>query len=300
MEISNNIYFTKSELLESKEELNESFIENALLIAGFIPVIGEVADTVLIIKYLKEKRYIEAGLMMFALIPTVGDIAVKPFLAIGRRLKIFSSSSRFAGALAKNGKLRMMYEKIFPYMNSPQITKLINQTGKALPKAAKDMRIARDFHINYAGKLVIAPTKKGIGYGVKQMARGGALEKYLAKHNGVLPPNALSSWWNIVYKGRRNRKGLIRKVLIGSNLLGAFGVYNIEDLERKMSSPKEAQELANNPKFQEFSKYVTTDQDIQDMQQQPEPISDTKTSGMGNILGAGITIPLLKSIARFV
>ena len=72
--------YTKSEVFEINQDLDESFFENALMIAGFVPVIGEVADTILIIKFLKEKRYIEAGLMLFALIPTVGDFLIKPLL----------------------------------------------------------------------------------------------------------------------------------------------------------------------------------------------------------------------------
>jgi hypothetical protein len=65
-----------------RQILNEFKGENALLIAGFIPGIGEFADLALIVKWAHEKRYIEAGLMLFALIPTVGDIIVKPLIKI--------------------------------------------------------------------------------------------------------------------------------------------------------------------------------------------------------------------------
>ena len=55
--------FVKSEMFEIEpQDINEGFWENALLVAGFIPVIGEIADTILIIKYWKEDRKIEAGL----------------------------------------------------------------------------------------------------------------------------------------------------------------------------------------------------------------------------------------------
>jgi hypothetical protein len=65
--------------------INEDFIENALMVVGFVPVIGEIADIILIIRYLLQGKYLYAGLMLIALIPTVGDIIAKPFIYLLKR-----------------------------------------------------------------------------------------------------------------------------------------------------------------------------------------------------------------------
>ena len=94
--------YVKSEMFEIEpQDINEGFWENALLVAGFIPVIGEVADTILIIKYWREGRKIEAGLMLLALIPTVGDIIVKPFLRLGKAAGAFKTATTFTNFITK-------------------------------------------------------------------------------------------------------------------------------------------------------------------------------------------------------
>ncbi len=73
---------TKKEILENKKVLKEDTLENILMIAGFVPVIGEIADIILIIRYIYKKEYLYAALMLVALIPTVGDFIVKPFIRV--------------------------------------------------------------------------------------------------------------------------------------------------------------------------------------------------------------------------
>jgi len=54
---------SKKEILEQKQVLKEDTVENILLAAGFIPVIGEVFDIISIIRYISKKEYLYAGLM---------------------------------------------------------------------------------------------------------------------------------------------------------------------------------------------------------------------------------------------
>jgi len=73
---------TKKQILEETQLLNEDWIENVLMVAGFVPVIGEVADIILILRYCYKKEYLYAGLMLIALIPTVGDFIAKPLIRL--------------------------------------------------------------------------------------------------------------------------------------------------------------------------------------------------------------------------
>ena len=119
---------------------------------------------------------------------------------------------------------------------------------------------------------------------MKQTFQDKALQKYLIKTGGVAPSNFLSRWWNVVYKGRLDRKNAVRKLIFGSNLLGALGFPNIESLERAMADPKQADELMKNPQFAQFYNQATTPEEQQSMAQ-PEP---EKESGIGNLLGLSL------------
>lgn len=294
-----------SENFETKVYLTESFWENALLAAGFIPVIGEVADIILIIKFLKEKRFIEAGLMMVALIPTFGDILVKPFLKIGKSVGAFTSVGKFGNFLKTNKKASEMYSKIGNGFNNPKIDKLIKQIGKILPNSSKEMESAKKLHINIWGKVVEKDSKKGLGTWVKQSTRRSALEKYLIKTGGVPPKNFLSSWWNVVYKARRNRKGFINKTILGSNLLASLGIFSIQDLENRMSNEKEAEKLLQDPKFKQWYDQVNNSQPTDSEQQtnqlsgEPKSSNDFLSSILGNS-GGVLGLQTLKTIASFI
>ncbi len=73
---------TKKQILEiTKSKKNDSHLnegildtENVLLAAGFVPVIGEIADIISIIRYIMRGERLKAALMLVALIPTVGDL----------------------------------------------------------------------------------------------------------------------------------------------------------------------------------------------------------------------------------
>lgn len=294
-----------SENFETKVYLTESFWENALLVAGFVPVIGEVADIILIIKYLKERRFIEAGLMLFALIPTFGDFVVKPFIKFGKSAGALSSVGKFGNFLKTNKTAAQMYTKVGKGFNNPIIEKLIKQIEKILPKSGKDMEAAKNLHINMWGKVVEKEGEKTIGNWAKQTTRQAALKKYLIKTGGVPPKNFLSGWWNVVYKARRNRKNFIHKTILGSNLLASLGIFSIQDLENRMSDEKESEKLLQDPKFKQWYDQVNKSQPTDVGQQTNQPSSEPKSSNdfLSSILGNSggvLGLQTLKTIASFI
>jgi len=302
----------KTKTLISEEDIIAEFDSETILLGlGFIPVIGEVFDIILIIKYFKEKRWIEAFLMMIALIPTVGDAIVKPFLFLGRGLKAFSSTARFAEVLSKSPKFAKMYEKIAPFFKSPTIEKLSQQIIKKEPKLASDIKKAKSFHINAAGKLKAGPTKTllkrkpkaGVGYGSQQLFRTKAINKYVKKH-GKLPPDGLSSWYNIVYKGRKGRKNAFRKALLSSNLLGSLGLPNIEAFEDYISTPDGAEKVMNNPEFSKLYSQTTTSEDERAIDQNINQQQTQAPKDDGGVLSSfgidNLSIPLMMKWASML
>lgn len=306
--------FTKSEVYELQtQDLNEDFWENVLLVTGFIPVIGEVADTILIGKYWREGRKIEAGLMLLALIPTVGDIIVKPFLRLGKGVGAFKSSQTFMKFLSENPQARASYAKIGKQMDNPMVQKLIGQVGKKTTGGAEALTGALNLQKGLFQKVkssisnttakVGNTLERGVGKTIKQNFQNQALQKYLIKTGGVAPSNFLSRWWNVVYGGRMARKNAVRKLIFGSNLLGVLGFPNIESLERAMSNPTQAEELMKNPEFAKFYNQATTPEEQQALMNQQEPSqSDGGDSGSGFLSGVSSFVGLnaLKSLARFV
>ena len=304
--------YVKSEMFEIEpQDINEGFWENALLVAGFIPVIGEVADTILIIKYWREGRKIEAGLMLLALIPTVGDIIVKPFLRLGKAAGAFKTATTFTKFIAENPQARAAYAKIGKQMDNPAINKLVAQVGKKTPQGAEALTGAIAYQkslfskvgstVSDASAKVGSTLERGLGKTMKQTFQDKALQKYLIKTGGVAPSNFLSRWWNVVYKGRLDRKNAVRKIIFGSNFLGLLGFPNIESLERAMSDPKQAEELMKNPEFAQLYNQTTTPEEQQALTQSAQ--EPEKESGIGNLLGGAgsfVGLNVLKSLARFV
>jgi len=299
--------YTKSEVFEINQDLDESFFENALMIAGFVPVIGEVADTILIIKFLKEKRYIEAGLMLFALIPTVGDFLIKPLLKMGKGVGAFKSASTFTKFLSENPVARANYAKASKYFSNPKVDKLIGDVTKVSGKYGSEMNAARNLHVGLSSKIGSVVTKTGevlntgIGKTMKQSFQRDALQKYMIKTGGKTPTNWLSNWWNVVYKGKMARRNVVKRLLLGSSFLGALGIFNIEDLERKMSNPKDAEALMQNPQFAQFVQQTTTPEEMASLQQSQQVAQPQDSgSGIGAAVGSFMGINALKAMARFI
>lgn len=302
METIKNKNYTKSESYKVDQDLNEDWLENGLLLAGFVPVIGEVADIILIIKFLKERRYIEAGLMLVALIPTVGDFLIKRFLKIGKAAGAFSSTGKLMKFLSTDAKAAEMYSKAGKYFNNPKLNALIGDVSKITPKWGKEMTAAKDLHLGLLNKVEHI-SKVGLGKVIKQPFQKQALGNYLIKTGGVEPATFLSRWWNVNYKGGRLRKNLIAKILLGSNVLEHLGIINIGDLENKMSTPEGVDELMKDPKFAELYNRTTTQEEKDALvntysgQKQEEPGILSKISGIG---GGFIGINTLKMVAKLI
>jgi len=298
----------KKDILLKEDILTEIDAETILLGLGFIPVIGEAFDTILIIKYFKEERWIEAFLMMIALIPVVGDAAVKPFLFMGRGLKAFSGTAKFSSVLQKNKKFAGLYKKISPYFGSPVAAKLSTQISKKYPKIAPKIKNAKSFHINAAGKLkaggaktmIRKKAKQGVGYGSQQLFRNKALGKYLEKSGGKLPKKGLTSWYNLVYKARGARKNAFRKALLSSNLLGALGLPNIEAFEDYITTDEGAEKVMNTPEFQQVYNQTTSPQDEMSLMKQIESQGSQESNSSSDFGMGMLSIPLMKQFAAAV
>lgn len=304
---------TKKQILENKELLKEDALENVLMVAGFVPVIGEIADIILIIRYIMKKEYLYAGLMLIALIPTVGDFIAKPFIRFLRASGVagkvaLKGSDEMVEFLAKNPKMQAQYAKMGQYFTNPAISKTISQVEKVPgmgTKWANGMRQSIAEHTSILGRLKPVQMTKAIG---KEVAAGGklstgfktffrdqALAKYVAK-KGMEPQNWLSKWWYVVRKGRKDRRDMVKYFVIANGILNKFGLPNFTAFEEKMSSDAEFREkLANDP---QFSKMVSGSVDSNELSQIEGGSSTNKSDGGGGLLGGGMSLGMLKSLAQ--
>ncbi len=302
---------SKKEILEQKQVLKEDTVENILLAAGFIPVIGEVFDVISIIRYISKKEYLYAGLMLIALIPTVGDFVIKPFIRI---LKGVTGSGKIVlrGAddivrLAKsNPKLAEQYLKIQQHLGNPKIGQLIKQV-EGIPGFGKTWGRGMSEAIN-VNKVAVAEIKglsslpKTIGKeisaggkfstGLKSFFQERALAKYVAK-KGMEPSTWLSRWWNVVRAGRKDRRDLIKKFIIANGILNIFGLPSFESFEEKFTRDENFRnQLANNPQFSDV---------VNQSGVSPQELSTIETpeekSG-GGLASSLMNLTMLKTLAR--
>ena len=304
---------TKKQILENKELLKEDALENILMVAGFVPVIGEVADIILIIRYIMKKEYLYAGLMLIALIPTVGDFIAKPFIRFLRASGVagkvaLKGSDEMVEFLAKNPKMQAQYAKMGQYFTNPAISKTISQVEKVPgmgSKWANGMRQSIAEHTSVLGRLKPVQMTKAIG---KEVAAGGklstgfktffkdqALAKYVAK-KGMEPKTWLSKWWYVVRRGRKDRRDMVKYFVIANGLLDTFGLPNFGAFEDKMTNDAEFREkIANDPKF---SKMVSGSVDSNELAQIEGGSTSNDSSGGGGLLGAGMSLGMLKTLAK--
>jgi hypothetical protein len=205
------------------------------------------------------------------------------------------------------------------HIDSPLIGKTINQVEKVPGigvKAAEGMResikqhasvlerifkkpinigksIGKELETN-TGSLLKTVTGTGpVAMGVKKYFRGDRLAKYLEK-NGKVPSNWLSYWWNIVYKGSRDRKAYIRKFIMANNLLDTFGIPSITTFEERFENDADFRdELARNPAFSNLVGNVTTEDELSMIGSRSEN-APTKTGGFGKFFG----LQFLKNLAQ--
>lgn len=305
--------FTKKEFLEEQELLNEDAVENVLLAAGFIPVIGEVFDIVSILRYLYRGEYLYAGLMLIALIPTVGDFIVKPIIKTIRGIsgggKLVLKSADDIVKLAKtNPKLAGEYLKIQQHLNHPKIGQLIKQLekvpgfgskwAKGLSESINQNKVAVNQIKGISslpktiGKEVAAGGK--VSTGVTKFFQEKALAKYVAK-KGMEPSTWLSKWWYVVRRGRKDRRDLIKRFILANGILDLFGLPSFEAFENKIDSdPKFREQLANDPKFTQIVNQSGLSKEELSSIETTEKTSD----GGGGLMDGMMNLAMLKTLAR--
>jgi hypothetical protein len=296
-------YYTKEELLESKQVINENWIENTLMIAGFVPVIGEVADLALIIYYCYKKEWLYAGLMLFALIPTVGDFIAKPLIKVFKSplaKNALKGTDEMVSFLRKNPKVAEQYSKITKYTDSKSINKLITQVGEVSPTFAKQMQISINQHKSVLTKLLERP--KGIASAIVDTGKiGGGLTKFFREEKlaqyilkkGHAPKNWLTNWYNVTYLGSRAKRQYIRNFIVANNLLSILGIANLTDFERRMSDPKELERFANNPEFSKMVNSTTSESDLAKIEDRDKTEEDD-----GGMFGGAMGMGMLKLLAQ--
>jgi hypothetical protein len=252
-------------LITEREQLNESLfsIENALMIAGFVPVIGEVADIALICYYLYKGEKLYAALMLIALIPTVGDFIAKPIIRFFKGSKAGSKALAKGGVelteyLAKHPEAAAKFTSLGKYVKSPAVEKTVESISKISPGLGSKLTSGLGEITGVGGALggltlgareVMAGGK--FSRGLKDYFQGERLTKYFAKH-GVLPEKGIQKWWLNV-QSRGDRKDAFRKFIMTNNLLAAFGIPSLTTFERKLSDDAEfRKKVADDPKMSDY------------------------------------------------
>lgn len=285
--------------LLSEEEKGILGIENILLIAGFVPIIGEIADIALICYYLYRGEKLYAALMLIALIPTVGDFVAKPIIrAFKTNPSILKSSANLGEYLAKNPKIAEKFQNIAKYANDSRVTQTISgitNINKGWGSRLKEGIGSLIKSVGPVGKSLKAGGQslaagKSFSSGLKGYFQGQRLSKYFAKY-GTLPSTAIGRWWQNIL-ARRDRRFAFSKFLIANNLLGTLGIPNIQSIEQWMESDENKQKLADNPITSDYIAQNSTESDFRGQDQ--EGNQESGGGLMGGIMGIGV----LKMLAR--
>ena len=302
---------TKKEILEESLLLKEDWIENALMIAGFVPIIGEVADVILILRYCYKKEYLYAGLMLIALIPTVGDFIAKPMIrllkgsgGVGKlALKNTDEMVKFANS---NPVFKKQYLKLGEELNNPMIKKTIDGVSGVSTRLGSELQQSITQHKSVISKLLSRPigVSKSIGKevaaggkvstGIKNFFQGEKLAKYVAK-KGMEPQTWLSKWYNVVYKGRMGRKNFVKNLIISSNVLNMLGLPSMESFEDKFESDENFRtQLSNNSEFSSIVNQTTSQEDLASI----EGLGSKKSDVGGGMMGGKMGLSFIKMLAR--
>jgi hypothetical protein len=317
----------KEQIILEKKILNEDWIENTLMIAGFVPILGEIADIALIIYYLTVKKEpLYAVIMLIALIPTVGDFIAKPFIKLLKGSKVvLKNSDDLVKFLNTNPKAKKMYGDLAKHLDNPTLTKAINQTEE-IPKIGKTvanaLREGVNKHKGIFAKVFEKPlgvtnaikkefganAKRPISAGIKNYFKTQRLSKYVAS-KGYAPKNWLSNWYNVVYKARGDRRKYIKSFIVANNLLDYFNLPSIESFWDKFEKDENFRdELAQNEKFSDMVKNSTDEQDLANIEGNQQGGSnesgeDGGNDGLGTMMmggmGTKMGIELLKRLAQF-
>ena len=252
-------------LITEREQLNESLLslENGLMLAGFVPVIGEVADIALICYYLYKGEKLYAALMLIALIPTVGDFIAKPIIKFFKGSKAGTVAMKEGGVklteyLAKHPEAAAKFTSLGKYAKSPAVEKTVEGISKISPGLGSKLTSGLGEITGVGGALggLTSGTKEVIAggkfaRGLKDYFQGERLTKYFARH-GVLPEKGIQKWWLNV-QSRGDRKNAFRKFIMTNNLLAAFGIPSLTTFEKKLSDDEEfRKKIADDPKMSEY------------------------------------------------
>ena len=298
----------KKNLLENKQQLNESLfsIENVLMTAGFVPVIGEVADIALICYYLWRGEKLYAALMLIALIPTVGDFIVKPIIKLfkGSRegvLVMKEGGPKLAEYLAKNPEIASKFTSLSKYVNSPAVEKTVEGIakvnsgwGNSLKKGLQEITSGKAISgLKSGGKSVISGG--AFKTGLKDYYQGERLSKYFAK-KGVLPETGIKRWWLNV-GARQDRRNAFRKFIIANNLLNVFGIPSLTTFEERMSNDASFREkVANDPSMSDYIAQNTQSGDESSSSIQSG--GDDSKSPFAGVMGGMMSLSAIKNLAK--
>jgi hypothetical protein len=271
-----------SEQNSEKGTINESLFsfENILMAAGFIPVIGEVADIALICYYLYKGEKLYAALMLIALIPTVGDFIAKPIIKLFKGSREGAVAMKAGGKtlteyLAKNPQMAKKFSSLGKYVQEPAVQNTVKGIEKVSPGLASKLKSGLEMitgskalsGLRAGGKEVVAGGN--FRTGLKDYFRGERLSKYFAKH-GVLPEKGIQKWW-VNVSARQDRRNAFRKFIGANNLLAYFGIPSITMFELKMSEDAEfRKKVAEDPKTSDYIAKNYKDEDSVVTKQAPE------------------------------
>ena len=271
-----------SEQKSEKGTINESLFsfENILMAAGFIPVIGEVADIALICYYLYKGEKLYAALMLIALIPTVGDFIAKPIIKLFKGSREGAVAMKAGGKtlteyLAKNPQMAKKFSSLGKYVQEPAVQNTVKGIEKVSPGLSSKLRSGLEMitgskalsGLKAGGKEVVAGGK--FKTGLKDYFRGERLSKYFAKH-GVLPEKGIQKWWLNV-GARQDRRNAFRTFIGTNNLLAYFGIPSLTMFELKMSEDAEfRKKVAEDPKTSDYIAKNYENEDAVTTQQTPE------------------------------
>ena len=261
-----DIIITKRQLnlISETQQINESLLsfENILMAAGFIPVIGEIADIALICYYLYKGEKLYAALMLIGLIPGVGQWIASPIIKLfkGSREGVIAmkeGGAKLTQYLAKNPEAATKFASLGKYVNSSAVEKTVEGVSKVNAKLGSKLKNGLS---EISGGGALAGLRSGgkealagglFKTGLKDYYQGQRLTKYFAK-NGVLPEKGIQTWWLNV-GARQDRRNAFRKFISANNLLNKFGVPSLTTFERKMSDDAEfRKKIASDPKISDY------------------------------------------------
>lgn len=311
----------KNNIIKSKKLIKEDALETGLMIAGFIPVIGEIADIILIARYISKGEYIYAGLMLIALIPTIGDFIAKPLIKLLKSSKVaLRGGDDLVKFLSSNPKALEQYKKLGSHLDNPQIAKLITQVEKTPvvgTKIANGMKKSIAEHKSVLQKISGTQGVKSTGVLSKTPYRDffekRALSKYMKEKGITTPPsNVVSYWWNISRTAKKDRRNFMKKVIGTSNLLDMFGLPSFEAFQNKIETDEEFKEkLANTPEFANVMSQTMSTEEIKNSMGTNQSSGTNKDSSFGiggfaALLGGGALLSgekglkFLKALAKRV